>query len=426
MSIAVSLTAAASALWPAMAPMGESLNYIERALATRTAESTLTAREEARLLRVLAGALMLTQGPRESFRKYPTEALAIAERMDDLNGRVQALLSLSIQSLYAGNYREAATLAENCSAAGASSADAGHRLMGAGVAAPAFFCLGEFASAQRYIDSILLQDQSSSQYWFLGYRLGAQCTLSNLQWLRGFPEQAARLAESAVEQSKTSGSAIIRMDVLAQSAVPIAFYVGDLVAAEHGITTLLDLSAKNALWVWHARGRCLRGMLLLARGDRSGLPLLESALEWLREANFFYLYTMSAAALAQGLGEAGQTVRARAAIEHANRKEEYWCIAELLRIKGEICRLDAGADAAPEAQDCFLRALDWARRYEALSWELRAAASLAKLWRQGGQTEAAYVLLSAVYDRFTEGFETGDLRMARTLIEEFRGVLAAS
>ena len=304
LSMAISLTAAAVAMWPALAPMGESVAYVERALATRTAGSTLTGRDEARLLRLLAGALTVTQGPRPSFRRYPTEALAIAERMDDLNGRVQALLSLSIQSLYSGNFREAATLAESCCAAGANSADAGHRLMGAGVAAPAFYCLGDFGNAQRHIDSILWQDQSSSQYWFLGFRLGAQNALSNLQWLRGFPDQAARLAEDAMEQSEANGGAIMRMDVLAQSAIPIALSVGDLATAEHGTATLLDLSAKNALGVWHARGRCLRGMLLVDRGDRSGLAILESALDWLREANFFYLHTMPAAALAQGLGEA--------------------------------------------------------------------------------------------------------------------------
>ena len=424
LSIAISLTAAAVAMWPALAPMGESVGYVERALATRTAGSTLTGREEARLLRLLAGALTVTQGPRPSFRRYPTEALAIAERLDDVNGRVQALLSLSIQSLYSGNFRDAATLAESCCAAGANSADAGHRLMGAGVAAPAFYCLGDFSNARRHIDSILRQDQSSSQYWFLGYRLGAQSALSNLEWLRGFPDQAARIAKNALEQSVANGGAIMRMDVLAQSAVPIAMYLGDLVAAEDGITTLLDLSAKNALGVWHARGRCLKGMLLVARGDTSGLALLESALEWLREANFFYLYAMPTAALAVGLSEAGETTRARAkideAIEIAARNEEHWCMAELLRIKGEILRLDRSTDANDNPEAYFQQALDWARRQGALSWELRAAMSLARLWRDDRKIAEAGELLSSVYDRVTEGFDTIDLKTARALMDEFR------
>jgi predicted ATPase len=294
--------------------------------------------------------------------------------------------------------------------------------MGAGVAAPAFYCLGDFASAQRHIDAILHQDSASQQYWLLGYRLGAQNTLSNLLWLRGFPDQAMRSVESAIAQGDANGAAIIRMDTLGQAASSIALQVGDFTAAERWIATLLDLSAKDVLPVWNLRGRCLRGMLLLARGDRAGLEILQGALDLLREANFVFLRTMSEAALAQGLGAAGETDKAHAAIdqalEQAHRSEESWCIAELLRIKGEIIRLAPSPDGARNAEDYFLQAVDWARRQQALSWELRAATSLAKLWRDAGKTAEAKQLLTGVYDRFTEGFETADLRTARALIEE--------
>jgi predicted ATPase len=168
-------------------------------------------------------------------------------------------------------------------------------------------------------------------------------------------------------------------------------------------------------------------MLLLARGDKSGLALLKDALDWLREANFIYLHTMSTAALAQGLGAAGETTKARTtideAIQQANRKEEYWCMAELLRIKGELLQSDESANADGMAEDYFRQALDWARRQEALSWELRAATSLAKLWRRNGKTAEAHALLSAVYKRFTEGFDTADLKTAAALIDELHGRL---
>ena len=214
----------------------------------------------------------------------------------------------------------------------------------------------------------------------------------------------------------------MRIDALAQSAVPIAMSIGNLVAAERWVSALLDVSAKNALWVWHARARCLKGMLLVARGDESGLALLESALDWLREANFIYLHTMATAALAQGLGAAGESARARTTIDEAigqaNRNEEYWCMAELLRIKGELLRLDGSANADGTAEDCFHQSLDWARRQDALSWELRAATSLARLWRDQARNKEARELLESIYDRFTEGFATADLRTAKSLIEE--------
>jgi predicted ATPase len=93
---------------------------------------------------------------------------------------------------------------------------------------------------------------------------------------------------------------------------------------------------------------------------------------------------------------------------------------ELLRIKGELVLSDGAAAATETAESFFLQALDWARRQGALSWELRTATSLAKLWHQDGKMSEANDLLSAVYQRFDEGFDTSDLIAARALMDEFR------
>src|SRR5262249_52579955 len=173
-----------------------------------------------------------------------------------------------------------------------------------------------------------------------------------------------------------------------------------------------------------AVGRCRKGTVLLARGDIAGLALLRTALDWLREAGFGLRYAVHLGALAQGMAAAGQTADARMAIdeslERCDRGEVRWCLPELLRIKGEILRLEQTAETIEMAEDHFKQALKWARRQEAVSWELRAAASLAELWHRRGKTAEADQLLSSVYNRFTEGFETADLKAARALIHEFR------
>ncbi len=119
-----------------------------------------------------------------------------------------------------------------------------------------------------------------------------------------------------------------------------------------------------------------------------------------------------------GLSAAGQFVEARAAIDDgldfADRMEAHWIMPESLRVKGEILRLNA----REEAEDCFQKSLDWARRQGALSWEVRAATSLAKLWRVDGKIAEARKLLSDVRGRFTEGFDTADLRAACAVIDE--------
>ena len=124
--------------------------------------------------------------------------------------------------------------------------------------------------------------------------------------------------------------------------------------------------------------------------------------------------------LAEGLAAAGQATAGRAAVDEAlarsERNEEHWCTAELLRIKGELVLLEGTTDAAARAEDHFRQAVDWARRQGALSWELRAATSLAQMWHNQDRSKKARELLSAVYDRFTEGLETADLRTAKALL----------
>jgi predicted ATPase len=125
--------------------------------------------------------------------------------------------------------------------------------------------------------------------------------------------------------------------------------------------------------------------------------------------------------MAEALGRAGQIDDGLAAIEeaidHSERTEERWLFAEFLRVKGELILLQATQGAAAAAEDHFRQALDWARRQGALSWELRAATSLARLWRDQGRPAEAMALLQPVYDRFTEGFDTADLQAAKALLE---------
>jgi predicted ATPase len=126
--------------------------------------------------------------------------------------------------------------------------------------------------------------------------------------------------------------------------------------------------------------------------------------------------------MAEALGRAGQIADGLAAIEEAieqsERTEERWLIAELLRTKGELLLLQDAPGAAAAAEGQFRQALDWARRQGALSWELRTASSLARLWRDQHRDGEARELLGSVYGRFTEGFATTDLREARSLLEQ--------
>ena len=97
--------------------------------------------------------------------------------------------------------------------------------------------------------------------------------------------------------------------------------------------------------------------------------------------------------------------------------KERWCEAEVKRVAGEIALKSPEPDLT-EAEAYFEHALTLARQQQAKSWELRAAMSLARLWRDQGKVQQARELLAPVYGWFTEGFDTRDLKEAKALLEE--------
>ncbi len=176
------------------------------------------------------------------------------------------------------------------------------------------------------------------------------------------------------------------------------------------------------LW-WNLGGRCFGGVLLVKRGDiGAGLELLRTAFARVPENAFIMLLFPFLPEIADGLGRDGKAAEGLSIIDEAlgrsERFEERWCVAELLRIKGELILREGAPQAATAAEEHFLHSLDWARRQGALSWELRTSTSLARLQHQQGRTQKARELLRPVYDRFTEGFQANDLMAAKGLLDQ--------
>ena len=125
--------------------------------------------------------------------------------------------------------------------------------------------------------------------------------------------------------------------------------------------------------------------------------------------------------MARACGELGQFDEAWShigeAITAVETTKETWYEAEVHRIAGEIALMSPERDAA-KAEACFERALAVAREQQAKSWELRAAMSMARLWRDQGKRDEARELLAPVYGWFTEGFDTLDLKQAKALLDE--------
>jgi hypothetical protein len=404
--------------------MDECRMCVERALASERAKVRRSDRDEMKLFTALGAALLYGKGPLPETDGVWSKALAIAERLDDSEYQLRALWGLTIYRVYVGNYRAALELARTYRTVANKQGDAADRLSCDRLTATALHYLGEQTNARRRLERMLSQyvapaHRSHIARFQFDQHVAARSTLSHILWLQGLP--AVRSARATLEVAQATDHALSLCNALGHAAFPVALYVGDLAAAEQFLSTLLNFLADHRLIMWDALGFCLRGLLLAKRGDVAGPSLLRSALDELREMRFHLRYAAYLGMLADGLGATGQITQARATIEEAlewsKHSEERWYMPELLRIKGELSRLEGSAAAVRTAEDHYREALDWASRQDALSWELRAATSLAQLWDQNGRSREADQLLSSVYGRFNEGFDTGDLKTARTLVD---------
>lgn len=153
----------------------------------------------------------------------------------------------------------------------------------------------------------------------------------------------------------------------------------------------------------------------------AGLELLQSALESLHAQQYKLVILLFTGALAEGLRKTGQLEEAlftiNGAITRATNSGVEMDLPELLRIKSQVL---AARHDRESAMSCLTEALTVARSQSALAWELRSTMALARMLSEDGQRDQARHTLALVYDRFTEGFETADLRLARALLEDLR------
>ena len=428
-SIGMTLTAAAVPLWMHLSLLDECRRRLEKALAALRPGANRDTRREMKLYAALAASLRYTRGAVSETGAAWTKALAIAESVDDPDYQLRALWGLWFFHTAGSRHRVALDLAQRLCTLAERWPDPNDRLIGERAMSISQHYLGDQSKARRHIERVLADFViGNARPHLIRFEIDSQVIarvfFARVLWLQGFPNEAMRAAERSVEDARAANHAISLCYALFLGACPIALSVGDLVAAEHYVGMLLDHSTRFGLTFWAARGRSYQGALAIKRGDvDTGLPLLRAGFDELGEARPAVLGLIELL-MPEALGRAGQVAEGLAAIEkaidHSENTEERWMIAEMLRIKGELLLLQGGPTAAAAAEDHFRQALDWAARQGALSWELRAAMSLAGLLRDQGRPADAKILLQPIMARFTEGFETMDLKASKALLDDLR------
>ena len=252
-------------------------------------------------------------------------------------------------------------------------------------------------------------------------RVALLATRSGCVWLLGYPAASLNDGERALKNARETGQATTMFKALHQASFNCTM-CGHYAAANAHADELVALADERGATYWKALGTVERGSVFALTGKGSdAVQTITSALASLRStaATLYEPYYLQY--LARAYAELGQPDDARRcigdAIDKVEMSKEKWCEAEVHRIAGEV-ELKSPAPDPEKAEAYFDRALVVARQQQAKSWELRAAMSLARLWRDQGKVQQARELLAPVYGWFTEGFDTRDLKEAKALLEE--------
>jgi predicted ATPase len=180
-------------------------------------------------------------------------------------------------------------------------------------------------------------------------------------------------------------------------------------------------SLEHGLADFRAGAVGFQGWATVMRGHQEGIAQLEECLASGRATGLKVMQPYRLCLLVEACGEVGRFERGlevlMEALTLADENEDRYYESETFRLKGEIL-LKQNSSNTSEAQRCFERAIEIARKQSAKSWESRATTSLARLFESHGRREEARTMLAAIYNWFTEGFDTSDLKDAEALLND--------
>ena len=297
----------------------------------------------------------------------------------------------------------------------------GHRLM-----ANSLLLSGEIAEAKVHYDQAIAL-YNPTEHRPLAMRFGQDLEVACLSfrslalWLLGYPEAALADTDRALSNARAIGQGATLMFTLGHVALT-CIECGAHSAANAQADELCVLADEKGAFLWKSMGTIIKGFVLALTGNaQAAVQMMTRGMGASRSTGstvFDTLYLSCLAVVHAQLHqfEAGGRCIDEAVSAAASTKSCWWQ-AETYRIAGEIALKSAQADAA-KAEASFKYALSVARQQQAKSWELRAAMSMARLWRDQGKRDEARELLAPVYGWFTEGFDTLDLKQAKALIAE--------
>jgi DNA-binding NtrC family response regulator/predicted ATPase len=407
----------------AIAYFTQGLDLVQKLPATRD-----RMQQEMGLLLALGQAHQTAKGlaASDAERAY-SRARDLAEQLGERTELFRALWGLWLYTSWRGRLGAARPFAEELLAVAERQGDRALLLEGHHPMWATMLWLGEFEAARRHFGhGMALYDREQHQshaVLYGGHDPGVCCRMMSglTLWILGYPTRAVESSHAAL--------ALARELSHPHSVVLAMHWVGMLHQLRRDVGTtrelagsVVALAAEHGFEQWLLAGRILNGWVQAIEGrGAAGIAQLRQGIREYRAmgSELFVPYCLSLLAgahLKHGEADEGLAAAVEALSVSAVTGERSWD-AELCRLKGELLLARDRANAS-EAEIAFRQAVEIAGRQSANSWELRAVTGLSGLLARQGKRDEARRLLSDAYGRFTEGFDTADLRQAKTLLDE--------
>jgi predicted ATPase/DNA-binding winged helix-turn-helix (wHTH) protein len=421
-SAAIGLAAAAAQLFLAMSLLSECRTWMERAIDRITTDCDV--RHQMEIHASLALSLMFTEGNSERVRSAFETALALAEQRDDSYQQLRLLSGLSMyfhRTFDAAGSMKLALRGEVVARKTGSPEDA---ILADSMLGAAHYMLGDQLQAQQHLERALhgaprFRRFNATQYLF-DSRTTSLFNLTRSHWLTGNLDKAGLYAERTIDEAERSDHpiALCRALILTMS---VYFWIDDLQRVELNLSRLLTTAEKFSLAPYHAVAWGQRGQYLVRLGRTTdGMRHLRDCLQKLQVLHYEMLAPDFVADLAVCLAKQNERSEALTLLDKSIavqvKSKRPLHIPALFLAKGLAFASGQVADI-PSAERCLQEAMILAEQQSALSFQLRTGLELARIWIGRGELQRARNLIRPIYDRFSEGFATPDLNLAKRMFE---------
>ncbi|MGA2549570.1 MAG: hypothetical protein ABSF50_05425 [Burkholderiaceae bacterium] len=426
--LAVELTILAIEMWGQLSLERESATWAEKVLALVPDDDNAThLRCKMKLYVSLGKNWTYGMGSRPRAKSDYSTGYELAVQMQDIDYALRATWGLIATAIAYGEYVEGLALSDRFCELAKDSRDPFDAVAGDRTRGVLLYLSNDLPQAQRFLmrslDANDYQNMTADRLRYgVDIRSAARYTLAHVLWLRGLADQAIATMEQNVQDAEVVGHAYTICSVLGASSVPLCIFTGRLDDACRYNERLRAFAAKHGLDHWVDASEFFHGVIQVKQGRAaSGLESIRAGEKRLTHLSFLPSYFIPVRA---NLGEAlcllGRVDEGLEAIHSCFSPENLcnrtWYVPEVLRMQGEAILKTARRDRFDEAKALFEQALSRANIQGSVSFELRAANSLAALHIKQSNHAAARDILAPIFRHFVEGFSTPDLREAVRLL----------